>query len=478
MQPGWGGVQQFSGFVRGRPILASEAVRCTVTRVALDRDLIGRLRASELARFAAERPRCAELGRDAATVLPGGVPQSWMTLMYDHPLLFARSGHGARFSDVDGHEYADFNIADTSAFCGHAPEPTTRAVAARLADGGQFLLPTEDAVVVARELGRRYGLPSWQFTLAATSANVEAMRLARFATGRELVLLFDGHYHGHADELQAIAGEADAGAVPENPGVLPASVGHVRLAPFNDVATVEQLLADEQVACVLTEPAMTNLQGVILPEEGFHAALRRACADTGTLLILDETHTQICGPGGLTGRWGLTSDLITLGKSIGGGIPVGAYGMTRALHEQFETDGWYATGGTLFGSALQMAACRATLEEVLVDDAYDHAARLGGRIADGIEQVAADAGLPWRAHRLYPRSGYAFGGVLPRDVTAARAQLDPELWSLWRVFAANRGVWEAIDGAGPAASVASTDADVDRYLEVLAELAGAVVVDA
>ncbi|MFN8132944.1 MAG: aminotransferase class III-fold pyridoxal phosphate-dependent enzyme [Solirubrobacteraceae bacterium] len=438
----------------------------------IDRQRLASVRGAELDRFAALRPRSAALARDAAGLMPRGVPQSWMALLYDHPLLFVSEGRGSRFTDVDGHEYADFNIADTSAFCGHAPEPTQAAVADRLARGGQFLLPVADAAAVARELGRRYGLPAWQFTLAATTANVEVFRLARYATGRTDVVLFDGHYHGHADELQA-AGEPGA-TVPENAGIPPDSVAHVRLVPFNDLDALEAAVRDEQVACVLAEPGMTNNQGVIQPDDEFHAALRRVTAETGTLLVLDETHTQICGPGGLTARWGLEPDLVTLGKSIGGGVPVGAYGMTPALRATMESGDWIATGGTLLGSALQMAACRATLEHVLVDDAYERAAELGSRLADGIERVAADAGLPWAAHRLYPRSGYSFSGTLPRNAAEARADLDPELWSAWRAFAANRGVWEAIDGAGPAASVATGDADVDRYLDVLAGFVGAV----
>jgi glutamate-1-semialdehyde aminotransferase len=221
---------------------------------------------------------------------------------------------------------------------------------------------------------------------------------------------------------------------------------------------------------VLTEPVMTNNQGVIQPAPGFHDALRRATRETGTLLILDETHTQICAPGGLTQRLGLEPDVVTLGKSIGGGVPVGAYGMTPALAAEFERDGWFATGGTLFGSALQMAACRATLSEVLVDEAYERAARLGERIAAGIEQLAADAGLPWRAHRLYARSGYCFSGVQPANAIEARADLDRQLWSLLRVWHANRGVWEAIEGAGPATSVPMGDAEIDRYLDSLGAL--------
>ncbi|MFI5099326.1 MAG: aminotransferase class III-fold pyridoxal phosphate-dependent enzyme [Actinomycetes bacterium] len=430
---------------------------------------VSEMTARELDRFAQARPRSAALSAAARQVMPRGVPQSWMGLLYAHPPIWVVSGRGSYIEDVDGHGYVDFNLADSSAFAGHAPEPTTRAVAARLAAGGQFLLPTEDGIAVARELGRRYGLPSWQFTLSATTAVAETMRLARMATGRDLVVLFDGHYHGHSDELQAMRG-AGGDTEPVAAGILPGQVAGIAFAVFNDLDSVDAALRTGRVALVLTEPAMTNNQGVIQPAQGFHAGLRSLTREHGALLALDETHTQMCGPAGLTGRWGLESDLVVIGKSIGGGVPVGAYGMTPPLAVAMEAEGWWATGGTLFGSALQMAACRATLEEVLLDESYEQAARLGGRLADGIDAAADSVGLPWRAHRLFNRSGYCFGGTQPRNAAEARADFDSDLWSLLRVYAANRGVWEAIEGAGPAAGVAHGDDDVDRYLEVLHDL--------
>ena len=225
---------------------------------------------------------------------------------------------------------------------------------------------------------------------------------------------------------------------------------------------------------MLAEPAMTNNQGVIQPAPGFHDALRQATRDTGTVLVLDETHTQICGPGrpDRAGSASIPTSSRSASRSAAAcrSAPTACATSSRRV---FLPEPWDTTGGTLFGSALQLAACRATLAEVLVDDAYANAARLGARIADGIEAAAAEAGLPWCAQRLYARSGYSFGGRLPHDASEARADLDPELWSLLRVWHANRGVWEAIDGAGPAASVPMGDAEVDRYLESLGELVAA-----
>jgi glutamate-1-semialdehyde aminotransferase len=438
--------------------------------MAVDRivapDRILSLLERELARFVEERPRSAELRRRASGSMPGGVPVSWMVQLHGHPPVYVDSGEGAYFSDVDGHRYFDTNIADTSMFGGYGPEPVVRAVADRTRRGTQFLQPVEDAIHVAEDLARRYALPKWQFTLSATTANTEAFRLARYATRRDVVRLGE---HGTSE--------------PEMLG-LPARVtSQTRLVQFNDVGALSAALSRGDVACVVTEPALTNL-GVIQPDPGFHEELRRLTREAGTLLVIDETHTQICGRGGLTKRWGLEPDVVTLGKSIGGGVPIGAYGMSAELGERFEdgthgelssgTENELATGGTLFGNALSMAAARAALTEVLTDDVYARTSELGARLADGIEAVAQANGLPWRAHRLYARSGYAFTGRLCRNATEAHEDHASDLYRLLRLFMANRGVWEAIEFAGPAISVPATSADVDGYLTVLSEFAEAV----
>jgi glutamate-1-semialdehyde 2,1-aminomutase len=435
------------------------------------------LRERELARFAELRPRGMEVLERGRASMPAGVPMAWMATLYDHPPIVVQRGSGATFTDVDGNDYLDFNLADTSMFTGYGDERVARAAAERIAAGAQFLLPTEDGMHVAAELAARFGLPTWQFTLSASQANTEVIRIARAATGRETVLMFDGKYHGHADEL---LGELDAAqVVPEGRGVPPDATRHVRLVQYNDLDAVERELARGDVACILSEAAITNT-GVIQPAEGFHPALRQLASDSGALLVLDETHTLAAGPGGLTARWGLQPDLLVLGKSIASGIPLGAYGMTAgvaAVLEQDPSDSWgdvVATGGTLFANALSMAAARVTLRDVLTDNAYEHAAALGQRLADGIEAAAAQAGLEWRAHRLFNRSGYTHGPELPANATEARASFDLELFNLQRLYMANRGIWEAIDTAGPACGTQASEADVDRYLETLESFLGEV----
>lgn len=432
------------------------------------------LRERELRRFIENRPRSVRCVEQARSRMPNGVPMAWMSNLYEHPPLVVERGSGATFTDIDGNGYLDFNLADTSMFTGYDIAALTRAVSERMAAGPQFLLPTADGLEVATELGRRFGLPSWQFTLSATQANTEAIRVARAITGRNKILMFDGKYHGHADELLGELGEA--GVAPEGGGVPPDATRHVRVVQYNDLDSVEQELAGGDVACVLAEAAITNA-GVILPAEGFHDGLRRLASQAGTLLVLDETHTLAAGPGGLKARWGLDPDMLVIGKSVSGGIPLGAYGMRAeiAAHLDDPSASWgegVATGGTLFGNALSLAAARVTLGEVLTEDAYEHAAALGRRLADGIEAAAAANGLDWSAHRLFNRAGYTYAPDLPSNAIEARATFDPEFFNLQRLYMANRGVWEAIYSAGPACGIQTTDEQVDLYLDVLGSFMG------
>jgi glutamate-1-semialdehyde 2,1-aminomutase len=441
----------------------------------IPRERLERLREHEAARFTELRPRGTAALKRAKARMPNGVPMSWMASLHDHPPIFVERANGGTFADIDGNTYVDFNLADMSMFTGYGVATLVRAVADQMWAGSQFLLPTADAEAVAEQLGDRFGLPAWQFTLSSTLANTEAIRVARAFTNRTDVLMFDGKYHGHADEL---LGELHGGTVsPDGLGVPRDATRHVRVVQYNDLEAVERELAGEQTACVLVEPAITNV-GVIQPAEDFHNGLRQMTTATGTLLVLDETHTLASGPGGLTAHWGLEPDILVIGKSIAGGVPLGAYGMTQPVARVLETHrgaSWgeqVATGGTLFANALSMAAARATLEQVLTDEAYEHAAALGRTLADGIEAIGAAHGMQWRAHRLFNRSGYTHASELPTNAIEARQTFDIELYDLQRLYMANRGVWEAINSAGPACGIQTSVTDVDRYLEVLDALLG------
>ena len=441
----------------------------------LDRDRIASLKQREDAAFVAARPRSAELWARSKASMPNGVPMSWHRTSYDHPPLFVDEGAGARFRDVDGHEYSDFNIADMSMFAGYAPEPVVEAVSRCVARGTQFLLPNEDAPWVAEELGRRYGLPKWQFTLSATHANTEAIRISRALTGRDKVLFFDGKYHGHFDE--ALVDLRDGKLVPEEGGLPRDVTTKSKIVQFNDPEGLRAALEPRDVAIVIAEPTMTNNVGLLLPEPGFHDALRAITRETGTVLLYDETHTQVVGPGGLTKMWSLEPDMVTIGKSIASGVPLGAYGMIESVaitmqrpEGRFDEKEAIATGGTLFGNPLSMAAARATMGSVLTGDVYAYTHALGARLADGIEKAIGDSGLPWTTHRFWPRSGVTFAPAMPRNALEAYAAKDIPLTLLSRVYLANRGVWDAIVGAGPTCAVPATEEDVDRYLEAFGSL--------
>jgi glutamate-1-semialdehyde aminotransferase len=408
--------------------------------------------------------------------MPNGVPTSWHRTSYDHPPLWVAEGKGAHFRDVDGHDYADFNIADMSMFGGYGPEPVVEALARRAAAGGQFMLPSEDAIWVAEELARRYSVPFWQFTSSATHANTEAIRVARALTGRDKVLFFEGKYHGHFDEVLVDRAE-DGSLIPEEGG-LPANVTErTKLVPWNDPEALRAALEPGDVAIVVTEPAITNNVGLLMPGDGWHEDIRAITRETGTLLAYDETHTQVVGAGGLTAMWNLKPDIITIGKSIASGVPLAAYGMSDEVAEVLQRPAGrtdeketVATGGTLFGNPLALAAAKATMSEVLTDEAYAHTHVLGGRLADGIEKAIAEAGLPWTAHRFWPRSGTTFAPSMPRDAREAYASRDLDLILTFRIYLANRGVWEAIVGAGPTCPVPASEEDVDRYLDAYAGL--------
>src|SRR5918995_5409550 len=377
-----------------------------------ERGGLSALLAREAEAFTAVRPRSRELFERAGRSLLGGVPMPWMMLWAGGFPVFSREASGARIVDVDGHEYVDLGLGDTGAMPGHGPPAVLEAVREQLGRGITTMLPTEDAIAVGEELTRRFGLARWLFTLTATDANRTALRLARQLTGRPFVLVFSYCYHGSVDEAFAV--EDDEGATHAREGNVGPPVDPAlttRVVEFNDLVGLEAALADGLVACVLAEPAMTNM-GIIHPDPGYHERLRELTRASGTLVIIDETHTFSAGPGGCTAAWGLEPDLLTIGKAIGSGIPSGALGLSSSLagslladpDADFEDTG--GVGGTLAGNALSAAPVRATLEHVLTEEAFAHTVPLAERFAPGLEGVIARHGLPWHVARLGCRAEY------------------------------------------------------------------------
>jgi glutamate-1-semialdehyde 2,1-aminomutase len=448
----------------------------------IDLARVRELQEAENARFVAERPMSMALQERARRSMPRGVPMAWMDDLYDHPPIWVSVGEGSSFTDVDGHTYLDLYVADMSAFCGHAPPPVIDAVANRMKLGNQFLLPGDDAIAVAEHLADRYGLPKWQFTLSATQANTEVIRLARELTGREIVLMFDGKYHGEGDATLVV--QEGAEVVAESRG-LPAGIGaQARIVQFNDVGALESALQPGDVALVLAEPAMTNA-GFLLPQPGYLEELRRVTRDTGTLLAIDETHTLVCAYGGLAGDWRLEPDFLTLGKALAAGVPLAAYGMREEIasliappKQSRTVSGVFvdevATGGTLFANALSMAAGRAALLDVLTEEAFKRTASLGERMAAGLRMAIGGAGLRGSVAQYGAHASYFFTPEPPINGAGSRAADHPGLRALIRVFMANRGVWESGWWLGPTVSVAHRAEDVERYIELFEDFLGEV----
>ena len=431
----------------------------------------------ELERFEREHPRSGELSHRASASLLAGVPMHWMVRWPGAYPVYAEEAWGARFRDVDGIEYVDFCLGDTGAMTGHSPEPVVRAVAAQAARGITLMLPSEEALWVGEELGRRFGLPRWQFALTATDANRFAIRLARHVTGRPKVLVFNWCYHGTVDESFATLRE---GRVAEREGSLGPPVPldeTTRVVEWNDAEALRRELTHGDVACVLAEPALTNI-GIVHAQPGFHEALREATRETGTLLIIDETHTLCAGPGGFTRAHALDPDILTVGKAIGSGIPSAAYGFSEEVaarveasigREESDVGG---VGGTLAGNVLSLAAVRATLEHVLTDDAFAHMISLGERFEQGVQGVIDANGLPWHVTRLGCRVEYLFRPERPVTGSDAAAGGDHLLDRLIHLYALNRGVLLTPFHNMALMSPATTEADVDLHTEVFGEIAG------
>ena len=398
----------------------------------------------------------------------------WMVKWAGSFPIFVDHASGAHFTDVDGNQYLDLCLGDTGAMTGHAPQATLDAIAHQAARGITYMLPTEDLLWVGRELERRFGLPYWQLALTATDANRFAIRLARQITGRSRVLVFNWCYHGTVDEtfvtLQGGIAVPRRGNV--GPSIDPAFT--TRVVEFNDIPALEAALEVGDVACVLAEPVMTNI-GIIHPQPGFHDALREITRRTGTLLVIDETHTICTGPGGYTAAHNLQPDMLTIGKPIAGGVPAAVYGFSAELAERIsanmsiqhaDTGG---IGGTLAGNALSVAAIKATLEQVLTQEAYDHTIPLAERWTAGVQSVIDEYQLPWHVTRLGCRAEYWFRQKPPRNGGEAVAAADDDLDQYMHLAALNRGILLTPFHNMALIAPQTTAADIDRHTEVFRE---------
>jgi len=447
----------------------------------IDRSRLGQLLEQEQARFAEIHPRsAAEYERGRASLF-GGVPMTWMNKAAGGFPLYLEAAHGASVRDIDGLDYVDFALGDTGAMAGHSPAPTVAAVREQVAKGVTAMMPTSDAAWVGTELTRRFGVSAWSFALTATDANRWAIRLARAVTGRPKILVNSYCYHGTVDETLVKVDEHGNQVIREgNVGAAVDPTTTTRVVEYNDVDALERELSYGDVACVLMEPALTNI-GIVLPADGYLTAVRELCTRTGTLLIDDETHTISAGPGGATRAWGLHPDMVTIGKAIGGGIPCGAYGMSAELAERFagmpELDlvDMGGVGGTLAGNPVSMAAMRATLSQVLTDEAWPAMIALADRFGDAVDAVIDTNDLPWSVSRLGARVEYRFCRPAPRNGGESAAASDEVLEDYLHTYLANRGVLMTPFHNMALMSPATTPADVDKHTEVFTAAVAALV---
>ena len=440
----------------------------------INRTLLSQRHQSERDLFERLHPRSAELAVGAKENLVSGVPMPWMTRLPGSFPLFLDEARGGHFTDVDGLEYVDFCLGDTGAMTGHALPQVAEAIHHRALNGITTMLPNEDAQWVAAELQRRFGLPKWQFAMTATDANRFVLRFARELTGRPKIAVMDWCYHGTVDETLVIRGKN--GETLSRPG----STGRgfdpaitTRVVPFNDVAELERVLAIGDVACLLMEPALTNI-GIVLPEPGYLDAVRTVTRKYGVLLIIDETHTICAGPGGCTKAWNLEPDMFVIGKPIGGGMPAAVYGMTSEVATRLEVlmtsneVDVSGVGGTLTGNALALAAVRATLSSTLLQSDFDQMIPLATRWTTGVRSAFDSFSLDWHVQQLGCRAEYWFGPP-PTDGAGAAATGDHDLESYLHLYALNRGVLLTPFHNMALMCPSHTSDDVDLHTEIFSD---------
>jgi len=448
----------------------------------IDRARLTQIYDRERRDFAARHPRSAA-AYDRSDHLFGRVPMTWMNKNAGGFPIYLERARGNRVWDIDGFEYVDFALGDTGAMAGHSPEATVTAVQQRIVTQGGIttMLPTEDAEWVGVELTRRFGLERWSFSLTATDANRWAIRLVRALTGRPKILFNSYCYHGSVDESLIVVGPDGEGmSRPGNVGEPVDVTVTSRVAEYNDLEGLERQLAYGDVAAVLMEPALTNI-GIVLPEPGYLKGVRELTRRYSVLLINDETHTFSAGPGGATAAWGLEPDILIIGKSIAGGIPMGAYGLTaefadRALaRRDLDLVDMGGVGGTLAGNPLSIAATRATLEHVLTDDAFEQMINTATYFAAGVQSVIDQYHLPWSLSQLGARAEYRFANPPPRNGTESAASADGELEDLIHLYLLNRGIMLTPFHNMALMSPVTSTADVDLHHSVFGAAIGELV---
>ena len=446
----------------------------------INRDRLAQLRKIEDERFLKLHAKSGEMFKAGQKNMPGGVPMSWMAKWPGAYPVFVQEAKGARFTDVDGNTYIDFCLGDTGSMTGHSPDAVVTAIREQAGKGMSAMLPTKDAADVSAELATRFNLPFWQFTVSATDANRHAIRYARLITGKSKVIVIDRCYHGSVDESFATLDKKGKTVAREGNIGAPVSLDlTTRVVEFNNLAAMKKALANNDVAAILMEPAMTNV-GIVLPQPDYLKEVEKLAKKYEALLIIDETHTISVGPGGMTADLKLTPDFLTIGKAIGGGFPTGAFGMQKHVADsikrlvELEVIDTGGVGGTLAANALSLAAMRASLSKVLTAENFERMIKLGNRWADGVEQSVKKHNLAWTVNRLGARAEYMFAPTAPITGRQAADAGDFELEQYIHLRMLNDGFlitpFHNMALISPDTSIDDVDAHTQAFEKMCAEL--------
>ncbi len=454
----------------------------TRTPVEIDRERIRELAAREEARLDDRTPGSRDMYERAKKTLANGVSSSYQ--VREPWPMYLSHGKGARVWDVDGNVMLDFHNGFGSMVQGHGHPAISKAVQERVELGTHFAAPVEDDLVVGEELARRFGLPKWRYVNSGSEATMDAIRIARAATGRDTIVKIFGSYHGHHDYVmvsigvpyESIGDRDNLASLPYGKGIPQSVVDMTIPVPFNDAGSMErriERMIDEgrKPACVIMEAAMMNL-GVVLPEPGYLEAVRELTRKHGILLIFDEVKTGLCiAAGGATERFGVLPDMVTLAKALGGGLPSGAIGASEEAMEVVE-DGSVYQVGTYNGNPLSMAAARASLEDVLTPEAYAHLDALNDHLLKGCEAVIEKHNLPGYAVGVGSKGCVTFSPKKIVDYETFKENQDADLADLAWLYNMNRGIYMTPGREEEwTLSVTHTFEDCDRYVEVFEEMA-------
>jgi len=439
----------------------------------IDRKRIESLTEGQMAAFRERTGRSAEYFQRASKVMPNGVPSSFQA--NDPWPVYIERGQGAQVWDVDGNEYRDFHNGFGVMCIGHANPDVGAAVKARVDQGTHFAAPTEGSIVVAEELQRRFGLPQWRFTNSGTESTMDAVHLARGATGRDGLLKIEGSYHGHHDAvmvsvyppLEALGDRDDPVSVPYGAGYPKAITDLTRSVPFNDAEVLEHVLAKigDQVAGLIMEPAMMNIN-IIPPRDGYLERVRELTTKHGVKLIFDEVKTgATISPGGATQRFGVTPDIVTLAKATCGGYPGGAIGMTEEL-AAIVADGTVHQYGTFNGNPLVMAAAEATLTQVLTEQAYEKLDASNRKLLDGCQKIVELYGLPAYTEGIGAKGCVVFSPERMYEYRDYLTKVNGDLATLAWLYHMNHDIFmtPGIEEEWTI-SIAHSDDDIQHYLD-------------